>query len=204
MDNNLPSASFKKDIIVNLNIISYDNFSKISQKIITKIDQITDDHENYYNTYIDVFFNKAIDQTEDLYINLYTDLCNKIFRHILSKDKEKFLLFYRTIINKCQTVFETTITSENADKIKGCTILISNFINKKIINKDLINKIIISLTEGVNEKRINVLIALISSFNDGVILDPDIVDKLDEISKLEFSCTRINILLEDVVERYRT
>ena len=203
MDNNSPSVSFRKNIITNLNIISRDNFHKISQKIIALIDQISDEHEKYYNIYIDIFFNKAIDQIEDLYINLYTELCSKIFKHILSKDKERFLLFYRNIINKCQSVFESTITSDNTDKIKGCTILISNFINNRIINKELINAIITSLMEGTDEKRINILIALVSSFDTRIKLDTHIVDRLHEISQLDFSCSRVNILLEDIVDSHR-
>ena len=203
MNINSNQVAFKRNIIINLNNISYTNSSKISQKIITVIDQISENYEDYYKIYVDILFKKATNHTENIFIDLYTDLCNKTFKHILNNSKEQFLLFYRTIINKCQEVFEAKITPNNKDEVTGCAVLVSNFINKKIINKELVNKIIHTLITDKDEEKINILIALISSFSSEIKLESSIVDEIHTISKLNFNCSRINILLEDIVDKYR-
>lgn len=196
-------TEFRRSIITNLNIISYENFPRVSEKILSIIGNIQENHVEYYNIYIDILFKKSTNRVEDLFIDLYTELCNKTFKYILSIDKEYFIIFYRTMINKCQSIFQEEITSDNKEEVLGCTILIANFINKSIIKKELLEKIILLLLDDGRDEKINLLITLLTTLDKSITLNSQIVTKIKEMSERTFKCTRINILLEDIVDKYK-
>ena len=53
------SEEYIKSIKTLLNIISNDNFDNISTKISQQLGSIEEKHNEYYNTFIDIFFKKV-------------------------------------------------------------------------------------------------------------------------------------------------
>ena len=192
---------FRQNIIKLLNQISSENTYKISNKIITIIDNIDNDHINYYITFIDIIFSKCVNENENLYIRIYCNLCYKIIKHILSKDKDSFMIFYRYLIYKCQNIFEMDITLQNINNLKGCSILIAYLINKNLILRSLLTNILTELLNSSDERKLDMLGNLIKGLDDVSDIDPHIISIITTKSTLDYSTIRYNVLLEDILEQ---
>jgi hypothetical protein len=202
MESNLSEAKIKKEVIINLNSLSNDNFKKISIKIIKLIDIISTTYDKNFSIFINIFFNKAINNSEEIFISLYTDLISKILKHLLLNNEEDFKIFYRSIINKCQNIFEEDITDENHEIIEGSTLLIGSFINKNIIKRELVAMIIKTMVKENTTQRVNIMIKLVNSFDSHIIIDLNTKDFIKSLKQSYNSNSRIYLLLEDISERY--
>ena len=202
MEPNLSEAKIKKEVIINLNSLSNDNFKKISIKIIKLIDIISTTYDKNFSIFINILFNKAINNSEEIFISLYTDLISKILKHLLLNNEEDFKIFYRNIINKCQNIFEEDITNENHEIIEGSTLLIGSFINKNIIKRELVAMIIKTMVKENTIQRVNIMIKLINSFDSHIIIDLNTKDFIKSLKQSYSSNSRIYLLLEDISERY--
>ena len=187
----------RKDIIINLNSLSNENFSIISNKLFKIIGK------DNYSTFLEIFFNKTINNSEVLFINLYTRLISELLKYQLKNDIDQFKIFYHTLINHCQTILTEEINDDNYEKIINSAALIGNFINKGIIKKELLQMIINNLIKDNEPKKINVMIKLINSISDNnQILSRDSMNKIQQIKITYNSNSRIYILLDDIVDKY--